>query len=165
MLRDYDRPALIALRDGAGGGGSALVSALAADEVRLATPEGPVRLAIAAVDRYWFGDFLLLWRPPPIGRQMIAPGSSAKAVAWLRAALEKAGGKPSEVGDSGRFDDSLRSELIRFQRDRGLTADGIAGPETLIRLNTAAEDSAPPRLAVPGAAAPDVQGAQPAGNS
>ena len=51
---------------------------------------------------------------------------------------------------------ALAARIKDFQRRRGLYADGIAGPETLIHLSRAKRDSAMPRLSA--ASVPAAQG-------
>lgn len=55
-------------------------------------------------------------------------GSRGPAVQLLQLALDRAGFGPLET--DGIFGAATRAALQRFQRDRGLAADGIAGPLT-----------------------------------
>jgi peptidoglycan hydrolase-like protein with peptidoglycan-binding domain len=48
------------------------------------------------------------------------------------------------------YDEPLAARVLAFQRAQRLTADGIAGAETLARLSVVADPSAP-ALARPGA--------------
>ena len=41
-------------------------------------------LPIATISRYWFGDFLLLWRPPLAVAKSLGPGMRGAEVRWLR---------------------------------------------------------------------------------
>ena len=51
-------------------------------------------------------------------------------------------------GEPQRFDDTLEQAVIRFQRDHGLTPDGVVGPRTIIHMNSIANRPGVPRLAV-----------------
>ncbi|MNH42273.1 putative peptidoglycan binding domain protein [compost metagenome] len=42
-----------------------------------------------------------------------------------------------------RFDATLKNKLQQFQREQGLTPDGIAGSNTLLRLNAVAGEPMP----------------------
>lgn len=55
-------------------------------------------------------------------------GSSGPAVQLLQLALNRAG--YGELATDGQFGGATRTALQRFQRDRGLAADGVAGPLT-----------------------------------
>lgn len=64
----------------------------------------------------------------------LAPGDSGDFVTELQRRLGKAGVFPEE-SVSGFYDGMTTSAVTRFQTQNGLRADGIAGPETLRRLN------------------------------
>ena len=63
-------------------------------------------------------------------------GDAGPAVDWLRQRL--AAGAPGTA-----YDDALRAHVTTLQDARGLPADGIAGPLTLMAL---ADDPPGPRL-------------------
>lgn len=62
---------------------------------------------------------------------LLRRGSSGDAVSDLQLALSAAG---YALQADGRFDERTEAALRRFQRDRGLAVDGIAGPRTLSAL-------------------------------
>lgn len=108
------------------------------------------RFALEDIDRYWYGEYLLLWRPPPLISHPIARHSRGADVLWLRQAL-------SRVDDQGpafdvanpEFDQQLYDRIIGFQRRNSLDADGIVGVETLIKLNSYLRDGDTPFLVPP----------------
>jgi general secretion pathway protein A len=146
-LRRYDLPALLPLTEGAG---YAVLSRLREDKARLETPGGALEIPITALDRVWLGDFRLVWRLAPGGVRLIGPRSSPESITWLRNMLNQSMGGATEMGaDPAVFDESLRGQLIRFQESRGLTPDGVAGPETLMRLLATSHTESVPRLGAP----------------
>jgi general secretion pathway protein A len=84
---------------------------------------------------HWYGDYTLLWRPPPEYRQDLFPGDGGPLVKWLesRLALRDEGYSPR---NTRIYDAVMVDEIKRFQAAEGLAVDGIVGPQTLIRLNT-----------------------------
>jgi len=58
----------------------------------------------------------------------LKPGMEDPRVAALRKRLEL-------PGDSHRYDDEVARAVMEFQKNAGLTADGLAGPATVARLN------------------------------
>ncbi|HEX5777752.1 MAG TPA: L,D-transpeptidase family protein, partial [Xanthobacteraceae bacterium] len=58
----------------------------------------------------------------------LKPGMEDPRVATLRRRLEL-------PGDSHRYDDEVAKAVVEFQKNAGLTADGLAGPATIARLN------------------------------
>src|SRR5262245_27022004 len=55
-------------------------------------------------------------------------GSTGEAVRCLQSRLDQLGYDPGPV--DGQFGTMTRAAVVRFQRARGLTADGIVGRET-----------------------------------
>jgi general secretion pathway protein A len=145
-LRDFDRPALLRLRDADGNEGYAALAALATERATLQLPEGAETFALAALDELWLGEYLIVWQSPPVGTSVIGPGSSGEAVRWLRKLVSRVPGLGIEDNGSGRFDEAMDAAIRRFQEQSGLGPDGIAGPRTLIRLHNAVNMPGPPRL-------------------
>lgn len=90
------------------------------------------------VDRAWFnqhfsGTFEILWQAPNLPMMDISQKSSPSQLQWLENALAHVNGRsPRRVN---QFDVQLENDLKTFQSQHGLKADGIAGNQTLVRLN------------------------------
>lgn len=86
----------------------------------------------------WPGDYLVLWKPADIIKRPLVFGQQGQDVVELRRLLAKAGYADGEKDLEGQgsvfFGPSLREKLRLFQQDSGLKPDGIAGPETLMRI-------------------------------
>ncbi|MCB1864839.1 MAG: AAA family ATPase [Chromatiales bacterium] len=141
-LLAHDRPAVLHLY--AADGGDGWLALLGADErnvtlgydgERLHWPRE--RLATA-----WFGDAQVIWRPAPGGATVVAAGDAGEGVRWLQTTLV-ALGATDVLLDAGRFGDATRAAVIAFQQQHGLTADGIVGPRTIMRLRAVRGDAGP----------------------
>jgi general secretion pathway protein A len=96
---------------------------------------GEALLETSKLERYWDGEFVLLWRPHG-GVALIGEGSTGEAVTWLRQQLLQFDHQPATpVVGVDRFDNALKRRLQAFQRQHGLVDDGVAGQQTLIYLN------------------------------
>jgi general secretion pathway protein A len=94
-------------------------------------------VSIGELSRYWFGDFVMLWRPGTSQVKSMAQGMRGDDVRWLRQSLQRVEGEHSDGPVSDVFDADL-SRLVRdFQRQHRLTVDGIAGVQTQIVLASA----------------------------
>ncbi|MNV54635.1 putative general secretion pathway protein A [compost metagenome] len=89
----------------------------------------------------WGGSYTLLWRMPKGGVPLIGSNASAAQAQWLDNALSRAMQQPDRK--VSRFDATLKNKLQQFQREQGLTPDGIAGSNTLLRLNAVAGEPMP----------------------
>jgi general secretion pathway protein A len=135
-LRLFDRPAALQLALSDGGEGYAVISGIDDEHVMLHHGGTARRVPIALLDERWSGDYLMLWRPPPFGVKVIGRGSSSDAVGWLRERLASLPGAEIKAKPA-RYDAELTTAVKRFQADRGLSVDGVAGPRTLILLSNA----------------------------
>ncbi|MFG0455065.1 ExeA family protein [Shewanella mangrovisoli] len=98
------------------------------------------------VDRAWFnqhfsGTFEILWQAPNLPMLEISQKSSPGQLQWLENALAHVANRPSRR--VSQFDLKLENDLKAFQSQHGLKADGIAGNQTLVRLNLYLSDQGP----------------------
>ncbi|MGL4711196.1 MAG: peptidoglycan-binding protein, partial [Shewanella sp.] len=90
------------------------------------------------VDRVWFnqhfsGTFEILWQAPNLPMMDISQKSSPGQLQWLENALAQVNNRSARRVN--QFDVQLENDLKTFQSQHGLKADGIAGNQTLVRLN------------------------------
>ena len=74
---------------------------------------------------------------PEIEADSVAPGDSGAAVVALRDRLMRLGYLSRSFGAA--YDGDIPAAVQQFQRDNGITADGVAGQGTIDALNTGAE--------------------------
>jgi general secretion pathway protein A len=148
-LRLLDRPAIVALHDGARVG-YAVLTGLDDDSATL-TIDGrrhTVNLALLAtrID----GEYTTLWRVPRGFRDQVGPGDSGPDVDWIAARLAELDGKHVAPPRGQVLDEPTRRLLRAFQLKQNLKADGLAGPRTYMRLNQLAGVDEPHLLAATG---------------
>lgn len=78
------------------------------------------------------------WGPPVASAAALKPGMEGAQVLALRDRMIRMGYLPMRA--SARYDTALQRAVERFQADEGLTPDGIAGNETLDRIDTPATE-------------------------
>jgi general secretion pathway protein A len=140
-LRGFDLPALLNLRADGGEPVRALLVGLAGQDATLYLGRRQLTFQLHEIDRYWTGDFMLLWKPPLERVTVIRPSHFGESVQWLRTIFARVDGLAVEAGNA-----ALAERVKHFQRRRGLRSDGIVGPETLIHLSTLIRDSDKPTL-------------------
>jgi general secretion pathway protein A len=146
ILRQFDRPAMLTLIDADGRRVPVVLVHLDDTLAELMIGTELYRLDVEQVDRYWYGEYLLLLQTPPGGRLYLKAGDRGADVAWLRRQLEHALDVDIPAADPQLFDYALQKRVLDFQRSQGLVADGIVGENTLIHLNTRSEREGVPRL-------------------
>jgi general secretion pathway protein A len=147
QLRTLDRPAILTLTDDVGGTHQVLLVGLTDDAATIQLGGARQDVPIATISRYWFGDFLLLWRPPLAVVKALAPGMRGAEVRWLQENLRAAQGLPAAPQASDFYDEELTRLVQDFQRQHRLNADGVAGVQTQIVLDTVLNPTGSPTLA------------------
>jgi len=149
QLRTLNRPAILTLTDDVGRAHQVVLTRLG-DETATFDLGGESRdVSIIAASRYWFGDFLLLWRPPLAMAKVLTPGARGADVRWLRESLRAAQGLPPAPAGSDVYDEELARLVQDFQRQHRLAVDGVAGVQTQIVLDTVLSATGSPTIVAP----------------
>lgn len=136
-LEFLDRPAMLRLQDDAGNQGFVVLRRLDGEQADVVTPSGTETVAFASIERFWFGDYRVLWRLPEYmtGDRFFSNGSGEQL--WLGARMmELADRFASSRAEGDRIKRLDAEAQVRwYQELRGLVVDGIAGAMTIIQIN------------------------------
>ena len=120
------------------------------DRARLAglLPDQVVTVPVEELATYWRETGIIVWErfesvPAVLGRD-----DEGEAVLWLQRALAEL--RFLQGAPTSRFDGETQAAVRRFQADRGLEADGVAGPLTQIALYAGLGRYPIPRLSTQG---------------
>ena len=141
QLQALQYPALISLTDETGGLYYATLVGLGADKASLLIGNQSWQVDRQWLSDAWGGSYTLLWRMPRGNLTLIGSNAAPAQIQWLDNALSRALQQPDRK--VSRFDATLKNKLQQFQREQGLTPDGIAGSKTLLRLNVMAGEPMP----------------------
>ncbi len=146
-LKQFNRPAMLTLVDSRGDTHYVVLVSVNDDTVELSIGGVNVTHQTDAVSDMWFGQYMLLWRPPNGAVESLGPGSRSSNVVWLRQSLAAINERyRTGAIDSDLFDDGLRQQVRAFQRDYRIDVDGVAGRQTQIIINTLVKPDSTPRL-------------------
>ena len=153
-LRVLDRPAMLALRDGAGAQQLALLTQVQGATATVAIDGKQQSLPLAQLAQRSDGSFTTFWRAPRSWRDEVPAGARGADVDWLAQRLAQLHGVPAPQANLP-LDAEMQRLLRDFQQSQNLKADGLAGPKTFMRLMQLG-DNTEPRLsgAAPAVAAP-----------
>ena len=120
-----------------------LLSALDAATVTLQNSQGEADMDRERFSANWNGVYLYLWKPPlGYSAPLTVTGNSGnglqvnpQVIGWLQQKLQVIDPTSERVISGGRYTPAVAQQILVFQRQQGLVADGILGRETLIRLN------------------------------
>ena len=149
-LQQMDRPAILTLVDDNGSSHSVVLTAISGGQAELSIGGVRVTHPVTEIIGYWFGDFMLLWRPPTGAAVSLGPGSQGPGVSWLRnslAAIDERYASSNPLSET--FDSELGQIVRRFQQEHRLDVDGLAGQQTQIIINSLLAVEGTPRLSTP----------------
>ena len=146
-LYNYNRPAVLELVDEERRLHDVVLVGMQGGNVVLEFAGEQVVIARSEVDPFWFGEFILFWKPPSAGNAVLGKRSVGPEVKQLRQWLDRAEGIESGPGTySSYFDDALEQRVMQFQKHHRLTPDGLVGEQTWLLLGTAAGQPPTPAL-------------------
>jgi len=148
-IRQLDRPVVLTLTDSQGQTHQPVLVGLDDDVAELSLGGNRKTFPVDEVADLWFGQFLLIWRPPSGTPVAISPGMQNENVRWLRQSLATLDSNyQPQPADSDFFDDDLQQQVMTFQRQHRLEADGLAGQKTQIIINSLLAVDGTPRLSI-----------------
>jgi len=137
QLRLLNRPAILMLSDDSGTTYQVVLRGLQDDTAQLQIGAQTAAVGVAELARYWFGDFVLLWRPGTRDVRDLSAGMHGALVRHLREQLGRWRGADGALAGSDNYDRDLMQAVEQFQRANRLTVDGVAGIETQVALDAA----------------------------
>lgn len=102
------------------------------DQYELLIGKQKIKVTKEWLNEYWSGEYTLLWKTPFDISSPLKFGEKSNRVIWLTAELNRLYGLPASKKD--RFDWKLKEQVIKFQTENNLIADGIVGKQTLMPL-------------------------------
>lgn len=136
LLR-IDRPAVLTLFNDNGEKIHMALLKIEGEEAFVAHGGEAFKTSLDEIDRFWLGEYSVVWKLPPYKSGIIKPGQP-KEGDWLQQGLTQI--NPELKGLS------LQEQVVEFQRSMGLVPDGIAGSMTLIQMNNILDVSTPKLL-------------------
>jgi len=140
-LEQINRPGIVWLLEESGYLKSYVLEQLGVSDIRLQNRQGTVDIRVEDFQQRWNGSYLYLWRPPqsyvsPLNSTNNGTGnmSNPELVDWLQVQLASLDNSSDIIISGGRYTAAIAQQVLGFQRQQGLVADGILGRETLMRL-------------------------------
>ena len=141
-LQAINRPGIIRLKDHNGYLKSALLSQINPFGVIVQGQDFEPLDTQSFVDN-WSGTFVYLWRPPQQIDSLKLGDTDPQAVAWLQSKLAAVDKDAEVIISAGRYSQAIADQVLNFQRQQKINADGVVGRETLLRLNQLTEQGIP----------------------
>jgi general secretion pathway protein A len=131
---NFDRPALLTLVTEDRFAAYAALVGVRGDRGLLRFRGVEVERPLAGLGRFWQGEFVFLWQPPPEYNGPVSLGDEGPMVAWLAMEFARIDGQPRPLTDDA-FNADLDARVRLFQRQFQLRDDGVVGMKTLLKLS------------------------------
>jgi general secretion pathway protein A len=146
QVRALNRPAILTLADDQGQRYRVVLIGLDDSFATLDLGEHNVRIPLDELSRDWFGEFTVVWKPKTLRTRLLSVGMHGDEVRWLRRSLNALHGAAVDPEHGDVYDQELATAVQNFQREHRLNADGIAGLQTQVVLDTALAEPGSPLL-------------------
>jgi general secretion pathway protein A len=143
VLRAIDRPAVVWLRDENADLKSYLLESIVENRLSLKGTSGRQTLDLEVFLEQWSGVFLYLWRPPVEFNRLRLGDINPQGLSWLQAKLQQVDSNYEQIITGGRYNAAVREQVVGFQTQQGIKADGVVGRQTLMRINQLTDSSIP----------------------
>lgn len=122
---------------------SYLLTGLDKTAVRLQGTDGSIVVPLEKFLTGWSGRYLYLWQPVQSFNTLTVGDRNAPAVSWLQDQLAIIDQNSERIITGGRYTAAIAQKVTSFQSQQALTADGVVGRETTMRLNQLASPQHP----------------------
>ena len=154
FIEKINRPGIVWLLGETGYLKTYVLSRLDAATVTLQNSQGAVVIDRESFAKSWNGVYLYLWKPPlGYSAPLTVTGNIAnglqvnpQVIDWLQRQLQAIDQTSERVISGGRYTRAIAQQVLVFQQQQGLAADGILGRETLLRLNQFGGEAIPQLL-------------------
>ncbi|OIN13877.1 AAA family ATPase [Oceanisphaera psychrotolerans] len=133
-VRQQNHPVIFRLEHPAKGAVYATLTRLDDDRAELMVGGQLKQMSLTELTASWPHSYVLLWQLPPHYQAPLHPGSREETVIWLEQQMARWQGREPRR-QNRHYDELLVGDIRAFQHSRGLTADGIFGPQTSIYLS------------------------------
>lgn len=146
VVRQLNRPVILTLTDRSGEAHQVVLTRMTDTTADISIGPHVHTLALDEISEYWFGESLLLWKPPNGQAKAYQRGTRDPGVLWVRQSLAAILGVTVTDADSEMFDETLERQVKDYQRNRRLKVDGLVGQQTQIIINSDLGLDGVPRL-------------------
>jgi len=134
-LSDLNRPAVLNITTASKFKSHVILIGLKDSTALLYTPdEKQVKVELADLGPYWTGEVFYIWQRPSGFKEPIGIGTSGQTVSWLAKTFAELDNQAKPLADR-KYTKALAERVKIFQRTQRLSADGVVGKQTLLRLN------------------------------
>ena len=142
-LIELDRVGIVWVRDDDNRLKSYVLTAIDSGFVNLQGVKGERKETLEWLAENWNGAFLHLWHRPIDILSLRLGDKNAVALDWLQSRLLQIDDIYQPIITGGYFNEAVRLQVLNFQQQQGIRADGVVGQQTIMKLNELTMSSLP----------------------
>jgi general secretion pathway protein A len=133
-LLEYNRPAVLSLITKSKMQVYTTLIAINNDQAMLRLNGKTITLPLSIIGEMWTGDIVFIWQPAEIYTAPFSKDYNGPLVKWLAQQFALLDGQKKLLADK-KFNAALTQRVKIFQQNNQLTADGVVGLKTLLKLD------------------------------
>jgi general secretion pathway protein A len=142
-LIELDRVGIVWVRDDNNRLKSYVLTAIDSGLVNLQGVKGERKETLEWLAENWNGAFLHLWHRPIDILSLRLGDKNAVALDWLQSRLLQIDDIYQPIITGGYFNEAVRLQVLNFQQQQGIRADGVVGQQTIMKINELTMSSLP----------------------
>jgi general secretion pathway protein A len=142
-LIELDRVGIVWVRDDNNRLKSYVLTAIDSGLVNLQGVKGDRKETLEWLAENWNGAFLHLWHRPIDILSLRLGDKNAVALDWLQSRLLQIDDIYQPIITGGYFNEAVRLQVLNFQQQQGIRADGVVGQQTIMKINELTMSSLP----------------------
>jgi general secretion pathway protein A len=142
-LIELDRVGIVWVRDDNNRLKSYVLTAIDSGFVNLQGVKGERKETLEWLAENWNGTFLHLWHRPIDILSLRLGDKNAVALDWLQSRLLQIDDIYQPIITGGYFNEAVRLQVLNFQQQQGIRADGVVGQQTIMKINELTMSSLP----------------------
>jgi general secretion pathway protein A len=142
-LIELDRVGIVWVQDENNRLKSYLLTAIDSGFVNLQGIKGERQESLEWLAENWNGAFLYLWHRPIDILSMRLGDKNLVALDWLQSRLLQIDDTYQPIITGGYFNEAVRLQVLNFQQQQGIQADGVVGQQTIMKINELTMSSLP----------------------
>jgi general secretion pathway protein A len=142
-LIELDRVGIVWVRDDNNRLKSYVLTAIDSGFVILQGVKGERKETLEWLAENWNGAFLHLWHRPIDILSFRLGDKNSVALDWLQSRLLQIDDIYQPIITGGYFNEAVRLQVLNFQQQQGIRADGVVGQQTIMKINELTMSSLP----------------------
>jgi general secretion pathway protein A len=142
-LIELDRAGIVWVQDENNRLKSYVLSSIDSGSVNLMGVKGKRQETLEWLAENWNGAFLYLWHRPIDILSMRLGDKNSVALDWLQSRLLQIDGIYQPIITGGYFNEAVRLQVLKFQQQQDIRADGVVGQQTIMKINELTMSSLP----------------------